>query len=367
ATGAVARGGDPWAASDRSPSADSLPGPPRAHHARPASARGVLPARRAPAPLRALLRRGDGDRAPGRARLHARSGRTGRDGGRAHGALGHAGGRAGALRDHPAPAARSARLPGPVPIPDRLMIPRRGPVVARREEKGPSRPSVLLIAMPWQWLSTPSIQLGLLQSVLERAGIRTEVRTLALDFMEHCQVATAELPEAERVGISDYAAVSTEYDGVGLGDWIFAIPPFRAASPADARYLAALRERGLPATAIAKSETMRRLVPAFLERMADEILAAGPRVVGFTTTFGQSVPSLVLARMLKQRDPSVSIAFGGTNCDGPMGAALHRAFPWVDVVVRGEAERVLVDLMQDLMAGRPVRPAMRSCIRSTST
>jgi len=243
------------------------------------------------------------------------------------------------------------------------MIPRRGPVVARREEKGPSRPSVLLIAMPWQWLSTPSIQLGLLQSVLERAGIRTEVRTLALDFMEHCQVATAELPEAERVGISDYAAVSTEYDGVGLGDWIFAIPPFRAASPADARYLAALRERGLPATAIAKSETMRRLVPAFLERMADEILAAGPRVVGFTTTFGQSVPSLVLARMLKQRDPSVSIAFGGTNCDGPMGAALHRAFPWVDVVVRGEAERVLVDLMQDLMAGRPVRPRPGLCYR----
>jgi hypothetical protein len=34
------------------------------------------------------------------------------------------------------------------------------------------KPSVLLIAMPWHWFSTPSLQLGLLQSVLQRVGVR---------------------------------------------------------------------------------------------------------------------------------------------------------------------------------------------------
>lgn len=226
-----------------------------------------------------------------------------------------------------------------------------------------SKPRVLLIAMPWQWLSTPSIQLGLLQSVLEGAAIRTEVRTLALAFMEHCHTRTAGLAEAERIGVNDYGAVSTEYDGVGLGDWIFAVPPFRDASGSDARYLALLRERGVPPSAITKGLAMRRLVPAFLERAADEILAVEPRVVGFTTTFGQNVPSLVLAQLLKRRNPSLTIVFGGTNCDGPMGAALHRAFPWVDVVVRGEAERILPELMRDLVAGGPVRPQPGLCYR----
>ncbi len=231
--------------------------------------------------------------------------------------------------------------------------------------KGRARasPSVVLVAMPWQWLSTPSIQLGLLQSVLERAGIRSEARTLSLAFMEHCHGATAGLPEPERIGILDYSAVTTEYDGVGLGDWIFAVPPFREASESDARYLALLRERGVPEAAIAKGVAMRRLVPAFLAQMADEILAAGPRVVGFTTTFGQNVPSLALAQILKRRDPSLVVVFGGTNCDGPMGAALHRTFPWVDVVVRGEAERVLPELVRDLVAGRPPRPQPGLCYR----
>ena len=41
-----------------------------------------------------------------------------------------------------------------------------------------SRPSVVLVAMPWHALGLPSIQLGILARVLELAGIATEVRSL---------------------------------------------------------------------------------------------------------------------------------------------------------------------------------------------
>jgi hypothetical protein len=53
------------------------------------------------------------------------------------------------------------------------------------------KPSVLLIAMPWHWFSTPSLQLGLLQSVLQRVGVRTETATLSLAFMEQGPPSTA--------------------------------------------------------------------------------------------------------------------------------------------------------------------------------
>jgi ribosomal peptide maturation radical SAM protein 1 len=225
------------------------------------------------------------------------------------------------------------------------------------------KPSVQLIAMPWHWFSTPSLQLGLLQSVLQRAGVRTETATLSLAFMEHCYQLTADLAEAERVGITDYSAVATEYDYAGLGDWIFAVPPFRDNPEADARYLDFLRAGGVPEAVIAKAITMRGLVPGFLAQAVDEVLAVGPRVIGFTTTFSQNVPSLVLTKLLKERDPSLVVVFGGANCDGPMGAALHRTFPWIDVVVRGEAEAILPGLVADLVAGTPVRPRPGLCYR----
>ncbi len=66
----------------------------------------------------------------------------------------------------------------------------------------------MLVAMPWQVLQLPSIQLGLLQPLLEAAGIRTELRSFKLDFMEHCRVATRAHPEARRIGLADYEAVA---------------------------------------------------------------------------------------------------------------------------------------------------------------
>jgi ribosomal peptide maturation radical SAM protein 1 len=223
---------------------------------------------------------------------------------------------------------------------------------------------VMLVAMPWETLPKPSIQLGILKSVLDRAGIPSEARSLKLAFMEHCLSATAARPEEERIRVANYQAISNEYSAVGLGDWIFAVPPFRDAADLDNQYLAYIRSEGIPAPDIARAQAMRALVPEFLDRCMEEILAAAPRVVGFTCGYSQNVSSLVLAKMLKLAEPSLKIVFGGSNCDGPMGAALHRAFPWVDVVVRGEAERILPDLLHDLFAGGAIRPQAGLCYRN---
>lgn len=226
-----------------------------------------------------------------------------------------------------------------------------------------AEPTAILVAMPWEYLASPSIQLGILQQVLDNAGIRTEVRSLKLAFTEHCVTATAGRPQDEQIGPADYHTVAITHYGLGLGDWIFAVPPFRDDPAGDDEYVAYLRRTDVPEPEIAKALTMRSLVPAFLERCADDLLAASPRVVGFTSALSQNVPSLVLAKIVKGRDPSVKIVLGGANCDGPMGAALHRAFPWVDVVVRGEAERLLPLLVRDLLAGGRVTPRPGLCYR----
>jgi ribosomal peptide maturation radical SAM protein 1 len=229
--------------------------------------------------------------------------------------------------------------------------------------KHAKRADVVLIAMPWQVLYLPSIQLGVLQAVLERAGIRTAVRSFNLAFMEHCRREMAARPEAEHITLDDYEAVAAERSFQGLGDWIFAVPPFPDAPERDGRYLSGLREQGFTERTMAKMLALRKLVPAFLARCAEDVLALRPRVVGFTSSFSQNVSSLVLAKILKQRDASLAIMLGGANCDGPMGAALQRAFPWVDVVVRGEGEQVVPEVVKDLLGGGPLRPQPGLCYR----
>jgi ribosomal peptide maturation radical SAM protein 1 len=226
-------------------------------------------------------------------------------------------------------------------------------------------PGATLIVMPWYPLALPSYQAGIAGAVLRQAGIPIDTRFLTLDFMDHCVGETADRPPAERLTVADYMAVSLKQPGLGLRDWIFAVPPFQDAPDKDEAYLAYLRQRQVDDAEIGKACLMRALVPAFLGRCVETVLASGPRLALFTVTppYSETVPALVLARMLKDRDGSLPIVFFGGDADGPMGAALHRGFPWVDVVVRGDAEPVLAALVKDLLAGRPIRPVPGLCYR----
>lgn len=229
---------------------------------------------------------------------------------------------------------------------------------AREHETDTRRASVdvVLVSMPWQAVEIPSIQLGILQPLLQQHGFETQTRSLSLAFLDHCQRTLG-------FTVEDYRAISEEWGFLGLGDWIFAGPPFPSARCSEVEYPRYLRRAGVRPADIEKAVAVRAIVPDFLDRWTDEILDTSPTVVGFTTTFSQNVPSLALAARLKQRHPAVRIVFGGSNCDGPMGEALLRGFDCIDVVVRGEGEPVVPDLVGDLVAGRPVRAQAGLCVR----
>jgi ribosomal peptide maturation radical SAM protein 1 len=226
-----------------------------------------------------------------------------------------------------------------------------------------SKKDLVLVAMPWPSLNRTPIQLGLLRPVAERAGFSVGTRSYFISAVEHFVAHTAHLPPRERITVGDYNTVIHRWKS-GIGDWIFAVPPYQDHdADREREFFVHLRAKGVAEEFIAKVVRMRELVPAFLAECLEDILSESPRVVGFTTTFSQNVPSLVLSKMLKERAPHVQVVFGGANCDGPMGAALHRAFPWVDMVVRGEGEHALPELLRNVLSGEPVRPLPGLCYR----
>src|SRR5580704_3895159 len=175
---------------------------------------------------------------------------------------------------------------------------------------------VCLVAMPWQSLDTPSLPIGLLTAAAKGAGLAEPTAYYGnLRWAEFLMAATG-----ERIGPDEYQSVADDGIFDELGDWVFTgvlhgnpdfgVPELRSYA----------EERGLDISTAAR---MREHAAAFVDVVAAEVLELAPSLVGFTSTFMQNVPSLSVAKRLKQIEPGLKIIFGGGNCDGPMGAAIH--------------------------------------------
>lgn len=212
--------------------------------------------------------------------------------------------------------------------------------------------SVLLVSMPFGPLLQPSIGLGLLKASLQSLDMSCSVRYYTLKF-------------AQMIGSTLYEELA---DGKPItvdlvGEWLFSGALFEQ-SPAqvEAYIHQILRQqhghgayvRTNPTTEhfIGQVLAARERVGAFLDACLEDVLACGPRVVGFTSVFQQHTASLALAKRLKQMAPDVTVVFGGANCEGVMGTELLRSFSFVDVVVSGEGDLVFPRLIGLLLNGQ---------------
>lgn len=215
---------------------------------------------------------------------------------------------------------------------------------------------IVLVSMPWAALDLPSLALGILEEALAPlADTTTAVIHGNLDFVDW-------LDGRMDVDLTTYEYYSRESYFVGCGDWVFAkaLDPSLDNETAFREYLKGFGEDE-------RFEQMRALsdaAPAFIDQFVDRVLAESPDVVGFTTTFQQNTASLAAARVLKERAPHVTTVFGGANCDAEQGEAVHRNFPFVDFVVRGEGETAFPQLVQALRSGATPRDIDGLCGRT---
>ncbi|MFJ9898145.1 RiPP maturation radical SAM C-methyltransferase [Streptomyces sp. NPDC091280] len=204
----------------------------------------------------------------------------------------------------------------------------------------------MLVDMPWSSLDAPSLALGILKrrilDVFPDGAADVEVVHANLDFADWVSART-------EYGFEEYEFCATSYFS-GHSEWIFSAalngrPRWRVAE-----FTEHFGDKMAPHM-LAKARELHELAPLFVRETAAKIAAAAPDVVGFTTTFAQNAAALAAARVVKELSPGTMTVFGGANCDGPQGAALHRNFPYVDFVVRGEGELAFPRLLAALRDG----------------
>jgi magnesium-protoporphyrin IX monomethyl ester (oxidative) cyclase len=209
---------------------------------------------------------------------------------------------------------------------------------------------VHLVLMPYADIARPSIALGTLKACLRGTGLRCAVEYANLRFAEALGWGMPDVPYLERL----------------LGEWTFATAAFPDHEPVPVEV--ALRSGwfqtsymtpgGFEDRRFAEAlEALRAFTPRFVDEIARAVLAHRPRVVGCSSMFEQHCASLALLRRIKALDPSVVTLLGGANCEAEMGWATIRHFPWVDVVVSGEADELFAPLCRMLVDRGPEIPA----------
>lgn len=213
------------------------------------------------------------------------------------------------------------------------------------------RADICLVQMPYAALERPSMALGVLKALLNSTSIRPAVLYPNFDF-------------AQDIGLDAYWSLAVGSLEDLLGEWTFAGAAFPDFEPDHERYLARaeqvasvtygykrlLKSRGGSTLHDAFWE-IRHKAAGFVDRVAQDVLARQPRIVGCTSTFQQHCASLALLRRVKALSPDVITLMGGANTDSSMGVVTWASFPWVDVVVSGEVEGFFVDLCRRLLEG----------------
>lgn len=201
---------------------------------------------------------------------------------------------------------------------------------------------VALVVMPFAAADSPSLAAGLLKASLTEAGIACDVK--------HFNVTMAAM-----IGLDAYQKIATKMPSTALaGEWAFAGLAVEGRSDWDTYRDAVLRDPldGVGRDDEALVRQAEDFAPLLLRLAADSNDWTSYDVVGFTSTFEQTMPAMALAREIRRRSPNTVIVSGGANFEAEMGETLFEHFPSLDYVCTGEGERGFVQLCHSIAAGR---------------
>ena len=218
---------------------------------------------------------------------------------------------------------------------------------------------VLIVNMPFANLRWPNLGPSLLKAALAQRGIGCDVAYLSFDF-------------AERIGLDDYQWIADSFAFVLGGERLFAKEYFAGRLPDDDSYFRDVllaTDPGLSGKDRADYERAGEHVVPLLDHAIESIDWSRYAVVGFSASFQQTMASICLARRAKRVRPDVPVVFGGAACEGEMGIELLRQFSEIDYVFLGEADLTFPPVVEQILAGGPVRlpPGVISRVGATGS
>ena len=194
---------------------------------------------------------------------------------------------------------------------------------------------VALISTPWPLYNRPSIQLGALKAYLQSThpDLRVEARHVYLKL-------------AESLGYKLYQQIS---ERTWLAESIYAALLF----PERFQVIDKLFKREAGSKPLIKEAGLKQITARVKEQTEDYIngLAWNEYMLaGFSVSLCQLTSSLYFIKRIKQKFPGLIIGLGGSTFSGTVTQNFFELFPEIDVVINGEGETPLGQLIDCLRA-----------------
>ncbi len=226
---------------------------------------------------------------------------------------------------------------------------------------------LLLVALPWQRYDTTAIQLGGLQSFIKNAGYQVDTRHFYKDlidyispdvymklfeaYMGECVFAALLYPDRyKKIKKSVLGIVDFEVQSVQTSE-TFRHPQLNSnLSKAEREQMS----RSAKKITISDSESsfdfdaLVKTLNLFLNDVFLSVNWKQYRLIGFTTSHQQLVPTVLLSKMIKKAYPGIPIVIGGALMTQGIPRAVMEIYPSFDYIVSGEGELTLLELLQFL-------------------
>ena len=198
--------------------------------------------------------------------------------------------------------------------------------------------SVLLISMPYADVTIPSIQLSLLESYLKKNDIPTSSLHLYLFA-------------AESYGLKNYTYLINSPNDPYLSQMIFTKHVFPDHWEKNKEKIKNFYSDNIASVTSSEDfltfEDYEERTDSFLTNLFEGIQWDAFDIIGFSLNYGQFLPSLAVAKKIKQRYPNKRVVFGGSTVMGDLGINVINQFDYIDYVVNGEGELALESLAKN--------------------
>jgi len=189
--------------------------------------------------------------------------------------------------------------------------------------------------MPFAGVTIPSIQLPILEGYLKERNIDIKTRHLYLKAAEFYGLNNYDFL-SNTSGVC-YAAETAFSKYISLEHWDQEIEKFN-------NYFNQITSEN---TDIQKNFSFMSYVEQtdkFFNWVIDNVEWKNYDIIGFTLNYGQFLPSLAVAKKIKELDPKKKIVFGGSRTVGTLGVNVLKAFDYIDFIVSGDGEEALYRL-----------------------
>jgi ribosomal peptide maturation radical SAM protein 1 len=198
--------------------------------------------------------------------------------------------------------------------------------------------NVLLISMPYAGTSIPSIQLAILEGYLKERNINIKTRHLYLKA-------------AEFYGLNNYNFLIYPPNDSYTAQMIFSKYVFPEHwIKTEEKFREYFNGNLSNNKEILKQFTFENYVQQtdkFYNWIIEHTDWESYDIIGFTLNYGQLLPSLAIAKKIKELRPDKKIIFGGSRTIGTLGIKVLEAFSYVDFIVSGDGEEALYRLASD--------------------